>query len=82
MTLKYLKKLFIAISSNQKNNLTLTGVCMNHPIKEILSKRKLGIHVGIPSFCTANGIVIEAILEYSKKFNDYVLIEATANQVN
>ncbi|MBQ6511871.1 class II D-tagatose-bisphosphate aldolase, non-catalytic subunit [Methanobrevibacter sp.] len=55
---------------------------MNHPIKEILSKRKLGIHVGIPSFCTANGIVIEAILEYSKKFNDYVLIEATANQVN
>lgn len=55
---------------------------MNHPIKEIIAKRQLGINEGIPSFCTANSIVIETILEYNKNFNDYILIEATANQVN
>lgn len=55
---------------------------MNHPIKEIIAKRQLGINEGIPSFCTANDIVIETILEYAKNFNDYVLIEATPNQVN
>ena len=55
---------------------------MNHPIKEIIAERQLGNHLGIPSFCTANAIVIETILEHSKNFDDYVLIEATANQVN
>ena len=55
---------------------------MQHPIKEIILKRQLGINEGIPSFCTANSILIETILEYAKKFDDYVLIEATANQVN
>ena len=58
------------------------GEFMSHPIKEIITKRQSGINVGIPSFCTANSIVIEAILEYSKNFNDYILIEATSNQVN
>lgn len=37
---------------------------------------------GIPSFCTANDLVIEACLEQAQRFDDYVLIEATANQVN
>ena len=37
---------------------------------------------GIPSFCTANGLVIEACIRQAARFNDYVLIEATANQVN
>lgn len=37
---------------------------------------------GIPSFCTANGLVIEACLKQAMRFDDYVLIEATANQVN
>lgn len=60
----------------------LNGVFMNHPIKEIISKRQSGILAGIASFCTANPIVIETILEYCKDLNDYVLIEATANQVN
>ena len=55
---------------------------MEHPIKEIIAKRQSGNHLGIPSFCTANSIVIETILEYAKNSNDYVLIEATANQVN
>ncbi|WP_405306869.1 class II D-tagatose-bisphosphate aldolase non-catalytic subunit [Methanobrevibacter sp.] len=55
---------------------------MEHPIKIIISKRQMGINSGIPSFCTANRIVLETILEHAKNYNDYVLIEATANQVN
>lgn len=55
---------------------------MEHPLKEMISKRQSGINAGIPSFCTANKIVIETILEHAKTFNDYVLIEATPNQVN
>lgn len=55
---------------------------MENPLKEIVAKRKLGIHCGIPSFCCANKIVIEAILDHAQKVNDSVLIEATANQVN
>jgi D-tagatose-1,6-bisphosphate aldolase subunit GatZ/KbaZ len=49
---------------------------------DILEKRKLGIHSGIPSFCSANKIVIEAIMDQAKRFDDVVLIEATSNQVN
>jgi D-tagatose-1,6-bisphosphate aldolase subunit GatZ/KbaZ len=37
---------------------------------------------GMPSFCTANPLVIEACLEYFKDFSNIVIIEATANQVN
>ncbi len=55
---------------------------MKHPIREMVTKRQLGIHSGIPSFCTASKIVIEAILEQAKRFDDYALIEATSNQVN
>ena len=55
---------------------------MKHPVKEILDKRKNGISSGIVSYCTANSIVIETILEYYMDFNEYVLIECTANQVN
>lgn len=51
-------------------------------IRDLLQKRKLGIHCGIPSFCCANKIVIEAILDQAKRFDDYVVIEATSNQVN
>ena len=63
---------------NLKNN----GDYLKHPIKEILDKRKQGINSGIASYCTANNIVIETILEYYLDSNDYVLIECTANQVN
>lgn len=55
---------------------------MRDPIREMIAKRKKGIHCGIPSFCTANHIVIEAVLEQARRFDDYVLLEATANQVN
>jgi len=39
-------------------------------------------HTGIPSLCSANELVIEAALEYAKENKEFVLIEATANQVN
>ena len=55
---------------------------MKHPLKKILEKRNSGINSGIASFCTANSIVIETILEYYLNSEDYVLIECTANQVN
>nr|WP_289063042.1 class II D-tagatose-bisphosphate aldolase, non-catalytic subunit [uncultured Anaerostipes sp.] len=55
---------------------------MNNPLKDMVIKRKLGIHCGIPSFCCANKIVIEAILEHAHKVDDTVVIEATSNQVN
>lgn len=37
---------------------------------------------GIPSYCTANDLVIEACIKQAARFNDCVLLEATANQVN
>ncbi|MDD6272032.1 MAG: class II D-tagatose-bisphosphate aldolase, non-catalytic subunit [Bacilli bacterium] len=55
---------------------------MKNILVDMVEKRKMGIHSGIPSFCSANKIVIEAIMEQSKRFDDYVLIEATSNQVN
>ncbi|MBE6984916.1 MAG: tagatose-bisphosphate aldolase [Ruminococcaceae bacterium] len=55
---------------------------MSHIIRSIIEKRKRGIRCGIPSFCTANPLAIEACLEQGVRFNDSILIEATANQVN
>lgn len=55
---------------------------MKNPMLQILEKRKIGIHAGIPSFCSANKLVIEAVMEQAKRFDDNVLIEATSNQVN
>lgn len=55
---------------------------MKNLLLEMIEKRKKGMHSGVPSFCSANKLVIEAIMEQSKRFDDYVLIEATSNQVN
>lgn len=55
---------------------------MKDIMREMLARRKAGIHCGIPSYCTASPLAIEAILEQAKRFDDCVLIEATANQVN
>lgn len=55
---------------------------MQNPLRDMVTKRQLRIHCGIPSFCCANKLVIEAILEQAKRFDDTVLIEATSNQVN
>lgn len=49
----------------------------------MLENRKKGMrYAGIPSFCTASDLVIEACLEQAQRFDDHVLVEATANQVN
>lgn len=53
-----------------------------HPMKNIVTQQKSGIHTGIYSACTANDLVIEAAMERAKRDNNFVLIEATANQVN
>ena len=54
----------------------------NNPLYSLVRKRQHGIFCGVPSFCSANKLVIEAILEQSKRFDDKVVIEATSNQVN
>lgn len=53
-----------------------------HPMKEIVESRRKGIARGIYSACSASDYVIEACMERALKSGGYVLIEATANQVN
>lgn len=55
---------------------------MKHPIQEMMEQRRQGNKCGIPSYCTANPLVLEIILKRAKLLNTPVLIEATANQVN
>lgn len=55
---------------------------MLHPLQDMMMKRREGKKVGIPSYCTANEIVLEAVLERAKETGVPTLIEATANQVN
>lgn len=55
---------------------------MKHPIQEMMEQRRQGKKCGIPSYCTANPLVLEIILRRAKLLNAPVLIEATANQVN
>lgn len=53
-----------------------------HPLKGIIEKQKKGIAAGICSICSANEYVIEAAMQRALSEGTYVLIEATANQVN
>ncbi|MDO4344752.1 MAG: class II D-tagatose-bisphosphate aldolase, non-catalytic subunit [Eubacteriales bacterium] len=55
---------------------------MKHPLQEMMEQRRNGVKCGIPSYCTANELALEAALLRAKKLNKPVLIEATANQVN
>ncbi|MBQ4470178.1 MAG: class II D-tagatose-bisphosphate aldolase, non-catalytic subunit [Synergistaceae bacterium] len=55
---------------------------MKNPLLAMIEKRKEGIKTGIQSYCTANELVIEALLEQSKRFDEHILIEGTANQIN
>ena len=48
----------------------------------LAARRREGIASGIPSYCSSNPFVIEAVMQQSKRFDDHVLIEATCNQVN
>lgn len=53
-----------------------------HPLKEIVSNYKQGIPKGICSICCSNAYAIETAMEKALENNSYVLLEATANQVN
>jgi len=55
---------------------------MKNELLRMVEKRKMGIHCGIPSFCSANKYVIAAALEQAQISDDFVVIEATSNQVN
>ena len=55
---------------------------MKHPMQEMMENRRKGIKCGIPSYCTANPLVLETALRRAKLLGTPVLIEATANQVN
>ena len=55
---------------------------MKHPLREMIERRRAGEKCGIPSYCTANELALEAALLRAKALNRPVLIEATANQVN
>ena len=55
---------------------------MKHPLQVMMEKRRQGIRCGIPSYCSANELVLEIALRRAKENNTPVLIEATANQVN
>lgn len=48
----------------------------------MMERRRGGEKIGIPSYCTANELVIEEILIRAKETGIPTLIEATANQVN
>ncbi len=54
---------------------------MTNILKNIIKNRN-GRVKGVYSACTANELVIEAVMERAKETNIPVLIEATANQVN
>ena len=53
-----------------------------HPLREIIKAQKCGMPVGSYSVCSASDYVIEAAMEAALRKNTFVVIEATANQVN
>ncbi|MBQ8151435.1 MAG: class II D-tagatose-bisphosphate aldolase, non-catalytic subunit, partial [Firmicutes bacterium] len=55
---------------------------MGNYMKDIIERRKAGELIGIPSYCTSNELVIDAVLRRAAETGLPVLIEATANQVN
>ncbi len=55
---------------------------MTQYIRDIIKNRRGGILSGVPSYCTANEVVLKALIKNAKKKGHKVLIEATSNQVN
>lgn len=53
-----------------------------NPMQIMMDRRRAGEKIGIPSYCTANELVIEEVLRRAKETGIPTLIEATANQVN
>ena len=48
-----------------------------HPIIARFKQRQ-----GVVSYCTANALVLEAVMEDAVAGGDLIVVEATANQVN
>lgn len=55
---------------------------MTHPLKQLVIDQKAGKKVGMTSLCSANAFVLQAAMENARRYDEYVLIESTANQVN
>jgi D-tagatose-1,6-bisphosphate aldolase subunit GatZ/KbaZ len=55
---------------------------MIHPLQRFLNTGTPDNPMGIPSLCSANEWVIDAGMQWAKKNNVPLLLEATANQVN
>jgi len=55
---------------------------MSDYILNIVKHHKSGNPVGIFSICSANKYVLEASIRYAKQNNEFLLIEATSNQVD
>jgi D-tagatose-1,6-bisphosphate aldolase subunit GatZ/KbaZ len=51
-------------------------------LQDLLRAHKAGSNGGIYSVCSAHPLVIEAALRAAERFDQYVLIESTSNQVN
>lgn len=43
---------------------------MKHPLQKMMEDRRNGIKAGIPSYCTANPLVLEMALRRAKKLGD------------
>ena len=79
---KYPVELIYCYSWYKRGRTSMENSKRIHPIIEIRNDQKKGIKRGICSVCSANAYAIEAALENGKRNDSYVLIEATANQVN
>jgi tagatose-1,6-bisphosphate aldolase non-catalytic subunit AgaZ/GatZ len=55
---------------------------VSHFLLDLVEKRKRGLSASVCSVCSANPLVLEATLEYTKERNSHALIESTCNQVN
>lgn len=55
---------------------------MKNELLRMVEKRQMGINCGVPSFCSANKFVIETCIEQAHRYDDFIVIEATSNQVN
>lgn len=51
-------------------------------IQSLINRNRFGVATGLPCFCTANELVLRAVMEYVAYHQLPVVIEATCNQVN
>ena len=48
---------------------------MKHPMQVMMDRRRNGEKIGIPSYCTANELVLEEALIRAKELGEAVLIQ-------